>query len=162
MLTSRLAHSSNLKMEAICRLSMDYMALRSIQDRTLPILRWFQSSKLLLRAFTQPSRFQFIKSNPLCCKRHQIILPGLCTSTIIQNIKIPRPLFQATASNHHNVFTSILTPSEGRMSEAWEPSNWMEMSSPKTKCLSGYSKISPLYSAFYYCFSTPPLSYRAI
>jgi hypothetical protein len=42
---------------------------------------------------------------------------------INSEIKIPRPLSQATASNHANIFTFTLPLSEGRTGEAWEPSN---------------------------------------
>jgi hypothetical protein len=44
-------------------------------------------------------------------------------STLIQKIKILRPLPQATVSNHPNVFTFTLTISEGRVAEASEPSD---------------------------------------
>jgi hypothetical protein len=37
--------------------------------------------------------------------------------------KIPRPLPQATTSNHSNVFTSILFLPKGRTGEAWKPTN---------------------------------------
>jgi hypothetical protein len=41
----------------------------------------------------------------------------------VNSEKNPRPLSQATASNHSNVFTFTLLLSEGRAGEAWEPSN---------------------------------------
>jgi hypothetical protein len=44
-------------------------------------------------------------------------------STIIQKIKIPRSLSQASASNHSNAVTFTLPLPEGQMSGAWEPSN---------------------------------------
>jgi hypothetical protein len=37
------------------------------------MLRWFPSSKLLLRALMQPSRFKFIRIKPFCSKDHQTI-----------------------------------------------------------------------------------------
>jgi hypothetical protein len=45
--------------------------------------------------------------------------------SIKQEFKIPRPLSEAIASNHSNVFTFALPLSEGQMGEAWEPSNKM-------------------------------------
>jgi hypothetical protein len=56
-------------------------------------------------------------SKPLEC-----IFPNY-TSTLFQKIKIPRPLSQAPASNHPNVFTSTLPLSEWRTCEVWGPSD---------------------------------------
>jgi hypothetical protein len=43
------------------------------------------------------------------------------STTLIQKIKIPRPLSQATSSNHPNAFTFTLHLSQRRAGEAWEP-----------------------------------------
>jgi hypothetical protein len=63
------------------------------------------------------------KLSSLAVKATKITFSKLCSSPLIQKIKIPRPLSQATASNHPNAFTFTLLLSEGRASEAWEPSN---------------------------------------
>jgi hypothetical protein len=58
-------------------------------------------------------------------------------STLIKKIKIPRPLSQATVSNHCNIYTFILVLTEGQAGKAWEPSNNKYSSPPPTKkCLS--------------------------
>jgi hypothetical protein len=46
-------------------------------------------------------------------------------NSLIEIVRIQRPLSQATASNRPNVFTFTLPLSEGRMCGAWEPSNEM-------------------------------------
>jgi hypothetical protein len=45
---------------------------------------------------------------------------------------MPRPLSQATTSNHPNGFTSTLPLPEGRAGEAWEPPNRMTPSSHRS------------------------------
>jgi transcription termination factor Rho len=46
----------------------------------------------------------------------------LRSSPLIQKTKILRPLSQATAHNHPNVFIFVLLLPEGQAGEAWEPS----------------------------------------
>jgi hypothetical protein len=54
-------------------------------------------------------------------------------------LKIPRPLSQATTSNHHNVFTFTLPLSEGRAGEAWEPRNKLtHFSSPQNQSVTHF------------------------
>jgi hypothetical protein len=82
----------------------------------------------------QPSRLNIIKIKLPCWQRHK--------NYFFQNytkfeIKIPRPLSQATASNHPDAFTFTLLLSEGRAGEAWEPCNKRcSFSLPIIKCLS--------------------------
>jgi hypothetical protein len=87
--------------------------------------------------------------------------------TLIQKIKIPRPLSQATACNESNAFTFTLPLSEGRTGEAREPSDKtmvfipprskLSLTSPMTFqvhllfCYTSYSFISPCWVCFAYC-----------
>jgi hypothetical protein len=90
------------------------------------MLIWFPRSKLLL----QPSRVELIKIKTLCWKYHDIVCRKLCNSVLI--LKLPLPLYQSTASIHPNFFTSTLHISEGRVSEAWEPSKKTTLFLPPT------------------------------
>jgi hypothetical protein len=62
------------------------------------------------------------KLSSMAAKATKIIFPNY-TSTLIQEIKIPRPLPQATAYNHPNILILTLPLSDGRAGEAWELSN---------------------------------------
>jgi hypothetical protein len=72
----------------------------------------------------QPSRFKFINIKPLVSEAPKLSshFTQFNTNTKNQN---PRPLSQATASNHPNVLTFTLPSSEGQAGEAWEPSDVM-------------------------------------
>jgi hypothetical protein len=75
-------------------------------------------------------------------------LPKLCDSPLIHKIRIPRPLAQATASNHPNVFTPphCLFQKDER-GEAWEPfSRTMLFLSSTLQCEG--SVTSPVTSDF--------------
>jgi hypothetical protein len=98
----------------------------------------------------QPSRFKFIKMKPLCCKCYQIFFPKLCNSQLIQQIRIPWPLSQATTSDHPNVFASTFSLSEGLTSKAWEPSDRHPF--PKGS-MSFFVHDFPFYLHSYYFFS---------
>jgi hypothetical protein len=91
----------------------------------------------------QPSRIKYIGIKPLCCKGYYNCFIKLYNSTLIHKTKIPRPLSQATTSNHLNVFTFTL-PLSGRTGEAWEHSHKM------TSFLPPPNKMSP----------TSPTSFR--
>jgi hypothetical protein len=72
-------------------------------------------------ALTQLPRTQLVKIKPLFCKcQHNISFSGLCNSTLIHKPKIRRPLSQATAHNHRNVFTLTLALSAGRAGETFQ------------------------------------------
>jgi hypothetical protein len=62
------------------------------------------------------------KLNPISVKVTRFFFQNY-NSTLIQKIKIPRPLSQVSASNRSNIFTFTLISSEGRAGETWEPSN---------------------------------------
>jgi hypothetical protein len=71
----------------------------------------------------------------------------------MQKIKFSRPLSQATASNHHTVFTSTLPLSEGRAGDAWE------ISHKRMLFLTPQNKASPTFPIiFLFIYSSTILS----
>jgi hypothetical protein len=73
----------------------------------------------------QPSLSKFIKITP--CSRATKLVNFQITSTLSNESwnKILPSLFQAFTAHHPNVFTLILSLSEGRAGIAWVPSNKM-------------------------------------
>jgi hypothetical protein len=93
----------------------------------------------------------FINIKPLYCHSHQIIFfSKLYNSTLIQKIKIPWPLCQATISDRSKTFAFRVLLLEWRMSETWEPSKKTRFPPPlEIKCVVLLSWLSSLiyYSA---------------
>jgi hypothetical protein len=84
----------------------------------------------------QHSRLKLSKIKFHLCQSHGSYFSKLYVDTNSE-IKIARPLSQATAYNHPNIFTCPLLLSEGRTCEAWEPSNKQySFSLPTVNCLS--------------------------
>jgi hypothetical protein len=72
----------------------------------------------------QPSQLKLIKITRLLWRPPNYLSFQIIISTHINhNIKIPLYLSQASTSYYPNVFTLILSLSEGRTDKAWEPSN---------------------------------------
>jgi hypothetical protein len=73
------------------------------------------------------------------------------SSILIQQIKIPLPMSQATVSNHRNVIFELSL--SGLASEAWEPSNNMLLFLPR------HSKVSLTFSmTLYLCAISIPIN----
>jgi hypothetical protein len=109
-----------------------------------------------------PSCYRVLLMQPPPQFKFTNYLYKLRNSTLPQKTKIPRPLSQATASNHHNVFMSTLPLSEGRARGAWEPYNRWLCFSPPPRTIHQRKKvpfISPMtfsftyYSTFLSCLS---------
>jgi hypothetical protein len=73
----------------------------------------------------QPSLSKFIKITP-CCRTTKLVNFQIISTLSNESWnKIPLSLSQAFTTHHPNVFTPILSLSEGRAGIAWVPSNKM-------------------------------------
>jgi hypothetical protein len=86
----------------------------------------------------QLSQFKFIKITPLLWRPPNNLSFQINISTHInQKRKIPLTLSQVSTCCHPNVFTLVLSLSEGHTGNAWEPSNkTMLFLASEIKCLS--------------------------
>jgi hypothetical protein len=95
---------------------------------------WYVIRSCYCVLLMKPSRLKFVKLKLRWCQSYWDYFSKLYVDTK-SDIKIPRPLSQATAYNHPNVLTSTLLLSEGCADEVWKPSNNGRSFSPLTiKC----------------------------
>jgi hypothetical protein len=119
------------------------------------MLRWFPSSKLLPRASHAVLPLKLIRIKPLYSHRPNSF-SKLCNLTLVQKIKIPRPLLQSNSSNNSRVFTIIPPLSERWVDESWESPNKIIRLFPRNKL----SLTSPMSFHFQllFCYTCTPVS----
>jgi hypothetical protein len=83
---------------------------------SVSLSKWWDSSQV-------PACFSCSLSDAPFLSKPPDYFSKLHNLTLIQKIKTPRPLSQATTSNHSDVFTFILPLPKRLPGEAWEPSN---------------------------------------
>jgi hypothetical protein len=96
------------------------------------MLRWFPSSKLLLHAFHAALPMWINQNFPLDVGSLNYLIFFQITSAISFENQIPRSLSQGCIAHSKNVFSLILSLSEGRAGIAWVTSNKMLFCPPYT------------------------------
>jgi hypothetical protein len=103
--------------------------------------------KLLPRASHAAMRWNSLQLNPSDIKVTKLSLQ-IMQFTINSEIKIPRPLSQATASDNSEVFILTLPLPGGRTDEAWEPCRKWWSPPPQNVSLTYWVTFAFVYSSF--------------
>jgi hypothetical protein len=108
-------------------------------------LRWFPIPSCYCMLLMQPSLSKIMKITP-CCRATKLVNSQIISTLSNESWnKILPSLSQAFTTHHLNVFTPILSLSEGRAGIAWVPSNKMLFSPLRYKAPLAFHQMFSLY-----------------